>query len=193
MTGESTRHTPPPALAVVEVASLARGVQVSDALCKKAPVELLQADPVTPGKLLIVFTGEVAEVEESLEAAREVAGVHELDVLVLPHAHPALVPALGRGVQRGSLDGALGVLELNTAAATLLAADRALKETDVALVALHLARGIGGKGYVAFAGTQDAVEASLDAGEGAVDMAHRAGRELIARPHEGLDWVLGRL
>jgi len=181
-----------PALSVVEVGSIARGVVVADAIVKRATVRLLRSDPVTPGKLVIVMAGQVAEVEESLEAAREVAGVEELDVLLLPHAHPAIVPALD-GIEREPTDGALGVLELSTVAATLRAADAALKEAETRLVALHLARGIGGKGYVVLQGEQHDVEASLDAGEGAVDHAHRVGRELIARPHPDLDWVLSRI
>jgi microcompartment protein CcmL/EutN len=76
---------------------------------------------------------------------------------------------------------------------TLLAADTALKAADVALVALHLARGIDGKGYFVFTGPQDAVEASLEAGELAVTPDRRAGSELIARPHPDVDWALGRL
>lgn len=182
----------PPALSVVEAGSIARGVVIADALVKKAAVRLLRSDPVTPGKFVIVFTGEVAEVEEALEAGRQAAGVEEIDVLFLPHAHPAIVPALD-GVQREIVDGALGILEMRTVAATLRAADAALKEAGTRLVALHLARGIDGKGYIALTGTQDAVEASLDAGDAAVEGQHRAGRELIARPHPDVDWVLTRL
>jgi microcompartment protein CcmL/EutN len=82
---------------------------------------------------------------------------------------------------------------MRTAAATLLAADAALKTADVSLVALHLCRGIDGKGYVVFTGSQDAVEASLEAGDEVVEPDHRAGRELIARPHPDVHWALGRL
>lgn len=181
-----------PALSVVEVGSIARGIVVADAIVKRAAVRLLRSDPVTPGKLVIVMAGPVAEVEESLDAAQEAAGVEELDVLLLPHAHPAIVPAL-EGIEREPLEGAVGVLELATVAATLRAADAALKEAETELAALHLARGIGGKGYVVLSGEQHAVEASLDAGDGAVEAQHRVGRELIARPHPDLDWVLGRV
>lgn len=182
-----------PAVAVLEVGSIARGVIAVDALVKRAPVRLLRADPMTPGKMVIVFSGGVAEVEESLAAAREIAATEELDVLMLPAAHEAIVPAL-EGLEPPSLAGSsLGVLEMRTVAATLLAADAALKAADVTLVALHLARGIGGKGYVAFSGSQDAVEAALDAGDAIVMPPHRAGRELVARPHPDLDWAMRRL
>ncbi len=181
-----------PALAVLETRSIARGLFVCDALVKRAPVRMLMADPVTPGKMCIVFAGGVAEVEEALGAAREAAAAEELDWLLLPHCHEALVPAL-EGVEPPPVEGSLGTLEMRTVAATLLAADAALKAADVDLVAIRLARGIDGKGYFVLTGTQDSVEAALDAGDDAVRPEHRAGRELVARPHPDVDWVLGRL
>jgi len=181
-----------PALAVLEVASIARGLSVSDAMVKRAPVRLVRADPMTPGKLVIVLVGGEAEVQEALDAGREIAGTEELDVLFLPYAHEAIVPALD-GVEAPPVSGALGVLELRSVAATLLAADAALKAAQTELVALHLARGIGGKGYFVLTGAQDAIEAALEAGDAAVDPALRVGRELIARPHADMLWTLGRL
>ena len=47
-----------PSLALIEVASIARGHRVADAMVKRAPVELLRCDPVSPGKLLVLVAGE---------------------------------------------------------------------------------------------------------------------------------------
>jgi len=181
-----------PALAALEVSSIARGVFVVDALTKRASVRMLRADPVTPGKLLLLFAGGVAEVQESFEAAIEAAGDRVLDRLLLTHAHPAIVPALD-GLASPVLSGALGILEFSTVCATLGAADAALKEAEVTLMAMHLARGIGGRGYLVFCGSQDAVEASLEAGERSAPPEARVGYELLARPDASLDWVLERL
>ena len=181
-----------PALAALEVSSIARGVFVVDALTKRASVRMLRADPVTPGKLLLLFAGGVAEVQESFEAAIEAAGDRVLDRLLLTHAHPAIVPALD-GLASPVLSGALGMLEFSTVCATLGAADAALKEAEVTLMAMHLARGIGGRGYLVFCGSQDAVEASLEAGERSAPPEARVGYELLARPDASLDWVLERL
>ena len=60
------------ALALLEVASLARGVVAADAVAKQAQVELLECSPVSPGKYLILFAGGVAEVDESLRAGAAV-------------------------------------------------------------------------------------------------------------------------
>lgn len=181
-----------PALVALEVASIARGLSVVDALVKRAEVRVLAADPVTPGKYLIVFAGGEEEAQESLAAALEVAAGDAIDSFLLPHAHRGLVAGL-RDLRVPPITGALGTLELRTVSQTLLAADAALKAAQVALVALRLAKGIGGRGYVTFTGALDAVEAALEAGERAAHPDARFARELIARPHPDLDWALGRL
>lgn len=186
-----------PALAVLEVGSIARGVFVVDAMVKRAAVRVLRADPITPGKYVIVIAGGEAEVDEAIGAGRDAAATEELDVLILPNVHEAIVPALDGSLaeasEAGTPEPALGVLELRTVAATLRAADASLKAARTVLVALHLARGIGGKGYFALAGSQDAVEAALDAGDAAVRPDVRAGRELIARPHPETGFAVSRL
>ena len=47
----------PPALALVELSSIARGVVVTDAVCKKAPVDVVRSAPVSPGKFVSLFVG----------------------------------------------------------------------------------------------------------------------------------------
>ncbi len=183
-----------PALAVVDVGGIARGALVCDVLVKRAPVRLLRADPVTPGKLAVVFAGGVAEVEEAFEAALQAAGADLLEELLLPQAHEALPRALEGEVEPWPGEAlALGLLECAGVASTLAAADAALKAAETRLVALHLARGIGGKGYFALAGEQHDVEAALSAGEAAVGAERLRGRELLARPHGDLHFVLERL
>src|SRR5687768_7608223 len=164
-------------------------------MVKRAAVRVLRADPLTPGKYLIVIGGSEAEVEEALGAGRAAAGETELDVLLLPHVHEAILSALGGTLadEAAARDGALGVLELSTVAATIGAADAALKAAHTVLLALHLARGIGGKGYFALAGSQDAVEAALEAGDAAVEPGARAGREIIPRPHGDTAFAVGKL
>ena len=192
MTKRAQSGTAAPSLAVLELSSIAKGLVVADALVKRARVRIVKADPVTPGKFLILFVGDEASVEEALTKGREAAGTTELDMLWLPYAHPALVPAL-EGVEPPPVEASLGILEFRTVAATLLAADTALKAAEVSLAAMHWARGVGGKGYFVLTGEQDDVEAALQAGLEAVEPDLRVGAELVARPHPDVDWVLSRL
>jgi microcompartment protein CcmL/EutN len=88
-----------PALALIEVASIARGHRVADAVVKRAPVELLRCEPVSPGKFLVLLAGDVAAVDEAWRAGLAVAGDATLDKLFLPQAHEQLGGAI-RGEAR---------------------------------------------------------------------------------------------
>lgn len=177
-----------PALGVLELESIARGLKVADALVKRAQVRLAVAEPVTPGKFLLLFTGEVAEVEESYAAALAEAQPLVLDTLLLTQIHPQVVHALeGRPLARRPGE-ALGVVELHTVAATVKSADVALKRAQVRLNHLHLARGIGGKGWFTLSGELHDVEAALEGAAASVGANLLVNTEVIARPHGDLPW-----
>jgi microcompartment protein CcmL/EutN len=180
------------ALALVEIASLARGLVCADAAVKRAQVELLACEAVTPGKYLLLFGGGVAEVGEALAAAEEIAGAQKLDRLWLPQAHPQLLPAVRAGsaglpAKAKEHEGAsVGVVELLTVAAALRAADAACKAARVELQLLHLARGIGGKAWFVLRGELPDVEAAVLAAQTIAGEGMVAGAEIIARPHADL-------
>ncbi len=175
----------PPALALVELASIARGVVVSDAMVKKAPVRILQTHPISPGKHVIVVAGEVAEVEESMATAVEVAGSALVDRLFLPQAHPPLIAGAPNPARPEELD-SVGILETHTVCATVVAADAAAKAADVVLLDMRLGQGIGGKAFFTLTGDLNDVQAALEAGEKAIEPALLVGTELIPAPHDDL-------
>ncbi|MCB9764120.1 MAG: BMC domain-containing protein [Alphaproteobacteria bacterium] len=180
------------ALAMVELDSIARGYRVVDAMVKRAPITLLEANLVEPGRYLVLFAGGVAEVEESMDAAVELAEDHLLDRLLLPLVHPDIVPALrGHTVVRDP--DTIGVIETRTVSSALGACDRALKDADVGLCGLRVATGLGGKAFFVVHGLQHDVEASIEAALGVLKpggQLHSA--ELIPRPHPEFVAVLLR-
>jgi microcompartment protein CcmL/EutN len=184
----------PDALALVEIDSVALGLRAVDALIKRAPVRLMEANLVEPGRFLVLFAGGVAEVEESLAAARAVAGEALLDNLFLPFAHPLILAGLrGRCVQATAdeLD-TLGVVEGRRIASTLAACDHALKEAAVDLTGLRVVGGLGGRAYFIVHGPQHDVEAALEAAEAVLTAAGQLHSvECIPRPHdEMVGWLL---
>jgi len=173
------------ALALLEVSSLARGVIVADAVAKRAAVELLECGAVSPGKYLVLFAGSVAEVEESCAAGAAAAGDLLLDRILLPQAHDQLLPAIragARGFAHAGRADAAGILELHSVASALRAADAACKAAAVRLQFLHLARGIGGKGWFVIRGDLHSVEAAVLAATQAAGDGLLAGAEVLAAP-----------
>jgi len=159
-----------PALALVELSSIAAGIEAADAMAKRAPLEVITAGTVHNGKYLVLIGGEVAHVEESLASGRETAGGAVLDFVFLPQVHPEVVESIG-GVRAPDAEDALGVIETSTVASAIQAADAGIKGARVRLVEVRLADGLGGKGIVLFSGLVSQVEAAVE-----------QGRESLERP-----------
>ncbi len=171
---------PHPALALIELTGIARGMATCDALAKRATVEILRSHPVDPGKFLILFAGPVAEVEEAMDAAEALAGDMVLDRMLLPNAHDLLLPAVRGKDVAGEID-SLGIVETHTLAATVVSLDAALKVAEVRPVELRLAAGLGGKGYFVMTGELYDIEAAVE--EALNHAGSDAMTEIIARPH----------
>jgi microcompartment protein CcmL/EutN len=171
------------ALGLVELNSIARGYKVLDAMVKKSPVVILEANLVEPGHYLILFAGQVAEVEEAYSEAVAVAGDACLDRLILPLVHSDVLSGLSGRVQAGHPD-TVGVVEGRSVSATLLACDRALKNSDVELAGLRITPGLGGKAFFVLHGAQHDVQVGLETAEDVLSQAGQLIRvECIAAPH----------
>lgn len=176
-----------PALGLLELQSIARGVTVADALVKRAAVQLLLNRPVSPGKHLVLCSGEVADVEEAMLAGRAQAGSTLCDELLLTQVHDEVLDVLRRGSKLPlSEDLSLGILETLSAASTLRGADAACKAAEIRLHELRLCDGLGGKGFAILVGEQDMVEAALSTVERLLTPGLLLSVELIARPHPDL-------
>ncbi|MED5331177.1 MAG: BMC domain-containing protein [Planctomycetota bacterium] len=175
---------PGPCVALLELSSIATGIEVTDGLGKEAAVDLLFAKAVSPGKFVILFAGPVEEVTSALRRGREVGGDYVLDQLFIPNLEPTLLQfLLGTPPPLPGLD-AVGLIETDSVASTVRAADIASKTGSLMVVALHLARGIGGKSWMAVTGEVSDVESAID--EGAADAESQGmlvRRVVIPRPH----------
>lgn len=172
-----------PALALIEFCSVAVGMLAADAMVKKAPIARIVAGTTQPGKYLVLITGEVADVQESLATGREVGIDCVLDVVFLPHVHPAVVQVVGGARETGGGE-AIGIIETRQVASTIRAADAGVKGAEVTLRELRLADGLGGKAFCLFQGAVSDVEAAVEIGVGALaDPAQLVRKVVIPQMH----------
>jgi microcompartment protein CcmL/EutN len=156
-----------PALALLEFGSIAVGIHSADAMVKKSPIARIVTGTVQPGKFLVLISGGVAEVQESLETGRETGGANILNEVFLPAVHPDVVQAIA-GERRPGKGEALGVIETKHVAAVIQAADAGLKGARVVLREIRMADGLGGKAFCLFQGAVSEVEAAVEIGVGAL-------------------------
>jgi len=166
------------ALALIEFDSIAAGMQAGDAMAKRAPITTIRAGTVQPGKYLVLISGDVASVEESFAAGREVGGDTIVDTVFLPQVHPTVVSAIGGGPTVGP-GAALGIVETSTVAAAIHAADAGVKGAQVTLLEVRLADGLGGKGLTLFMGELADVEAAVAIGVGVLGAPKLLVRQVV--------------
>ena len=179
------------ALALLEMDSVAGGLSALDTLVKHAPVRVLEANLVEPGKFLILFEGGVAEVEACHTVVLEHYRNQLISEMLLPMVHNALLMGL-RGEVSYEKPDTLGVVEGIDVATTLRAADRSLKDATVRLCGIRVCTGLAGRAYFVVSGVQHDVEASVAVGSAVLNADGRLHRsEVLARPHdEMVAWLL---
>ena len=150
-----------PAIALIEFGSIAAGMFAADKMVKRAPVELLHAGTVQPGKYLILIGGGTAEVEESHRAGMQAAPNEILDEVFLPDVHHRVVEALD-GERRFHEFESMVVLETSTIAAILRATDAAVKGATVDLAELRVGNGLNGRGLAVLTGDLTNVEVAAE-------------------------------
>ena len=179
-----------PALGVLEISTIARGVVAADAAMKRAPAVLLSSRAVSGGKHLVMLEGGVAEVEEAMAAGALAAGDRLLDRVTLAAADDQVWPMLGAPVTPLDWDAdrqaeAVAIIETRTVCAAIAAADAACKVADVVVRDVRFAVDLAGKAYFTLTGTLDAIEAAAAAAtEAAGDRL--VGSEVIAQPSPDL-------
>jgi len=163
-----------PAIALWEFASIVEGVNVADAIAKGSPIDLLYTGTTHPGKYVVLVAGDTASVDVATDI------VEDLDVDLIGHVY---LPDVARSVADAMVSRddaapteseAVGLVETDTIAAGVDAADAAVKEADVSLSALVMADGIDGKAYFVVEGVVGQVDAAVIAG------VERAGSHVVA-------------
>lgn len=174
------------AIGLIELRSIARGMKTTDAILKAADVELLRAHVVCPGKYIILVAGTVSHVKSAVTVGQEVAPEVVVDHFILSNVHPSVFPALTATTEVEKIK-AIGVIETFTLAASIVAADLAVKAAPVDLIEIRLPFAMGGKAFTVFTGEVSAVRSAVNTAaaqlkdEGVIDSF-----EVIPAPHPDL-------
>ena len=149
------------ALGMIEFKTVASGITATDLMLKTAEVEVVQANPVCPGKYLATIAGELSAVRAAIDAAEARYPSMLIDKFVLGNPHETVQPAIC-GALEIEHKGAIGILETYTAASAVVAADTAAKTALIELVEIRLAKGMCGKSYVILTGSVSSVSAAIE-------------------------------
>lgn len=174
------------AVGIIELKSIAKGVEACDEALKSAGIDLISAHPACPGKYEIIVTGSIANVTAAVDRVRDKFATYVIDVSVMGRIDQTVITALF-GTQDTPRSGSLGIIETFSAASAIKAADIAVKTSRVAIYDLRVSRGMGGKGVVMITGAVGDVAAAVEAGaKHAQSVGLFNASTVIAAPHSEL-------
>ncbi len=174
------------AIGIIELKSIAKGIEATDAALKSAGIRLVSAHPSCPGKYEIIMTGAISDVSAAVEHVKSRFDDRMIDSSVIGRIDEQVITALF-GTQAGEKSGSVGIIEAYSASSTIKAADIAVKTAKVAIYELRLSRGMGGKGMVVITGDVGDVTASVEAGaKYAQDQGLFCNSAIIPAPHKEL-------
>lgn len=173
-------------LALIELTSIAAGMQAADIMLKTSEVELILSRTICSGKYIVLIGGEVAAVQTSLDNAIKNLDFAVIDSFVIPNVHPDIFPALSGHSNVNELE-SLGIIESFSVASLIEGADAAVKSASVKLIEIRLAMALGGKAFCTLTGEVAAVTSAVDAGAKVIaDRGLLVNKVVIPHPRKEL-------
>lgn len=167
-------------LGLLEFREMTRGIVAADQMIKSAPVELILATSLCPGKFIALVAGEIGAVKEALRRGKDTFLDGVIDEFLLPNIHPAVIPALTGTSALDKKGQSLGLIETFTVAAAIRAGDAAAKGAEVSLAEIRIARGMGGKSLVILMGEVSAIKTAVHLGVRAVEEGQLVSQAVIS-------------
>ena len=166
------------AIGLVELKSTPIGIQTADEMVKAANVELVLANPVCPGKYMIVVSGDVGAVKNSVERGKSIADVFLVESHIINNVSPQVLVAIA---------GATDIKDLKSIGAIETISALTIKASNVQLIEVRIAKGLGGKGFLIMTGEISSVKSAIKSCENELaKLGEITSTSIIASPHKSL-------
>ncbi|MGM0500111.1 MAG: BMC domain-containing protein [Bacillota bacterium] len=175
-------------IGLLEFKRIASGIEASNQMLKAANVELLRARYICPGKYIVLISGDLSAVKSSINAGVEVAKKDLIKELVIPKINRDLIDMIQNKKNKVKEIKALGILEYSSIASGIIAADAAVKASEIEFLKIVLGMTTAGKSLIIFTGNIEACRQGLNAAESANkdNEKYLLGKKLISSPEKKL-------
>lgn len=173
------------ALGMLELSSIGKGIETADIMIKVSSIEIMFAKHVCIGKFLILISGDIGAVNESMAIGIENGKSKVVDSFIIPKIHEDILFGLRKRYQYDKVS-ALGTMELSSVSSGIMCLDIVLKSGFVKLIKLVIANSIGGKCYFLVTGDVSSVSEALNAGETGINSTKIISKIIIPAPEEEL-------
>jgi len=173
-------------IGLIELGSIASGIQAADIMLKTSDVEILVSRTICSGKYMTLIAGDVAAVSSAVNNAVDTIGFGVIDNFVIPNVHSTIFPAIAGHNEVEMLE-SLGIVESYSVASLIEGADAAVKAANVKIVELRLAMALGGKAFFSITGEVAAVTSAAEAAAMVIsEKGLLVNKVIIANPRQEL-------
>jgi len=173
-------------IGALEFRSISKGIYVSDAIIKKANVEIIYYKTICPGKFLVIVTGDEGEVDEAITYGETINDSSIVDSFRLHAVTPAIVDAFKSKYAKQDRIDAIGLIETFKVCTGIQALDLVLKAGDVRLLKIFLAFAIGGKLVFIVTGAVSSIEYSFSACKHVLSDTEKQNMAIIPSPDRAI-------
>lgn len=173
------------ALGIVELNSIAKGIEITDIMLKSAELEVIYSRNICPGKYMIILTGDIGSVDESIEILKQLDNKYILATFILPNADKRIIDGINKKYNNIEIK-AIGVMEFTSVAYGIIALDKALKNGQVEIVKFILGNLVGGKCYFIITGFLSSVSESMKVAKELIDSKKIVYSTIIPSPDKNL-------
>lgn len=174
------------AIGLVELKSTPIGIQTADEMLKAANVELILSNPVCPGKYMILVSGDVGAVNSSVQVGEITAGMFLIESHIINNVDEKVLVAIA-GTSDIKEMRSIGAIETISALSIIELADIAVKSSDIQLIEIRIAKGLGGKGFLTMTGEVSAVNSAIESCKNkSFETGDIISTTVIAAPHQAL-------
>ncbi len=150
-------------IGIIELNSIARGMEVTDSLLKAAKVELLKANTICPGKYVVIVKGVVGAVKSAIKTGIEIGKENVVESKVIPRIDTRVISAINATSEVQNMK-SLGIIEFFDVTSALYAADSAIKAADIEIIEIRMGYAIGGKSFITLTGDLSSIKTAVRVG-----------------------------
>ncbi|WP_027634028.1 BMC domain-containing protein [Clostridium hydrogeniformans] len=170
------------AIGGIEFRSLSKGIEVCDLMVKKSYVTILISRPICPGKFLVIISGDSEEVYEAISTGKESGHGFISDTFLINGIDERIVGFLKGKREKPEEIEALGTFETTNVSMGIVALDKALKFSNIDILKINMAFGIGGKLIFIVSGSVSDVEEGIKEALKSIDSKKLIHYSIIPSP-----------
>lgn len=171
-------------IAVFEFKSISKGIEVTDIMVKLADVNVFHYRVICPGRLLVILEGNEDSVKAAFKRGNESGSGQILDSSIISSVHSDITQSLKSRINKGLIEGAVGLFETITISSGIKALDKTLKGGNLTLIKLQIASGISGRMVFTVSGDVSDVEQGIKSGIEAIEARRIINTSIIRSPDE---------